>query len=119
MYYQEFHRCFDWMHHGEAWSSIVLQGLSDPRDHKLEHRMRRWSSWYMGEDPYIPNYDRAHRVIPSFFNGSGGPLRNATALDWAGDPIQVAAASAPATARRASRRCSTTSTTPMWSATTR
>ena len=91
MYYQEFHRCFDWMHHGEAWSPIVLQGLSDPHDHKLEHRMRRWSGWYMGEDPYIPNYDRAHRVIPSFFNGSGGPLlRKATALDWAGDPIQVA-----------------------------
>jgi hypothetical protein len=90
MYYQEFHRCFDWMHHGEAWSPIVLQGLSDPHDLKLRHRMRRWSGWYMGEDPHIPNYDRAHRVIPSFFNGSGGPLlRKATALDWAGDPIQV------------------------------
>src|SRR5687767_1697228 len=91
MYYQEFHRCFDWMHHGEAWSPIVLQGLSDPGDHKLTHRMRRWSSWYMGDDPFIPNYDKQHRVIPSFFNGSGGPLlRKATALDWAGDPIDVA-----------------------------
>ena len=79
------------MHHGEAWSSIMLQGLSDPHDHQLTHRLRRWSGWYMGEDAHIPNYDQAHRVIPSFFNGSGGPLlRKATALDWAGDPIQVA-----------------------------
>src|SRR5258707_912767 len=30
MYYQEFHACFDWFHHGEAWSVILLQGLSDP-----------------------------------------------------------------------------------------
>ena len=98
MYYQEFHRCFDWMHHGEAWSPIVLQGLSDPRDHKLEHRMR-WSSWYMGETLY-PQLRQGPPRHPSFFNGSGGPLlRKATALDWAGDPIQVAGASAPATAR--------------------
>ena len=25
MYYQEFHACFDWMHHGEAWSPRPLQ----------------------------------------------------------------------------------------------
>jgi hypothetical protein len=90
MYYQEFHVCFDWFHHGEAWSVIFLQGLSDPEDPKLIHRMRRWASWYMGDDPYIPNYDKQHRVIRSFFNGSRGPLlRKATALDWAGDPIEV------------------------------
>jgi hypothetical protein len=90
MYYQEFHVCFDWFHHGEAWSVIFLQGLSDPYDQKLIHRMRRWTSWYMGDDPHIPNYDKQHKVIRSFFNGSRGPLlRKATALDWAGDPIEV------------------------------
>lgn len=90
MYYQEFHACFDWFHHGEAWNVIFLQGLSDPHDQKLLHRMRRWSSWYMGDDPYIPNYDKEHKVIRSFFNGSRGPLlRKATGLDWAGDPIEV------------------------------
>jgi hypothetical protein len=90
MYYQEFHACFDWMHHGEAWSPITLQGLSEPGDGALERRMRRWSGWYMGENPHIPNYDPQHKVIPSFFNGSRGPLmRKATALDWAGDPIEV------------------------------
>ena len=91
MYYQEFHRCFDWFHHGEAWSVIFLQGLADPNDHTLIHRMKRWTSWYMGDDPYIPNYDKEHKVIRSFFSGSGGPLlRKATGLDWAGDPIDVA-----------------------------
>jgi hypothetical protein len=91
MYYQEFHACFDWFHHGEAWSSIFLQGLSAPDDTMLAHRMRRWAGWYMGEDPHIPNYDPQHKVVRSFFNGSRGPLlRKATALDWAGDPIDVA-----------------------------
>ena len=90
MYYQEFHACFDWFHHGEAWSPVFLQGLTDPGDGRLTHRFRRWSSWYMGDDPHIPNYDKEHKVIRSFFNGSRGPLlRKATALDWAGDPIQV------------------------------
>ena len=91
MYYQEFHRCFDWFHHGEAWSVIFLQGLSTPDDRKLTQRMQRWASWYMGDDPHIPNYDKEHKVIRSFFSGSGGPLlRKATGLDWAGDPIDVA-----------------------------
>jgi hypothetical protein len=90
MYYQEFHACFDWFHHGEAWSTIFLQGLTTPDDPALVRRMRRWSSWYMGDDPFIPNYDKEHKVIRSFFNGSRGPLlRKATALDWAGDPIEV------------------------------
>jgi hypothetical protein len=91
MYYQEFHRCFDWFHHGEAWSVIFLQGLADPTDQTLIHRMKRWTSWYMGDDPYIPNYDKEHKVVRSFFSGSGGPLlRKAMGLDWAGDPIDVA-----------------------------
>jgi len=91
MYYKEFHACFDWFHHGEAWSTVFLQGLADPTDRALVHRMRRWTSWYMGDDPYVPNYDKQHKVIRSFFNGSRGPLlRKATALDWAGDPIEVA-----------------------------
>ncbi|MDQ3701787.1 MAG: hypothetical protein M3442_12830 [Chloroflexota bacterium] len=90
MYYKEFHACFDWFHHGEAWSTVFLQGLADPHDRALTHRLRRWTSWYSGDDPYVPNYDRQHKIIRSFFNGSRGPLlRKAIALDWAGDPIEV------------------------------
>jgi len=91
MYFQEFHACFDWFHHGEAWSTIFLQGLTTPEDRALVNRMCRWTGWYMGDDPFIQNYDKEHKVIRSFFNGSRGPLlRKATALDWAGDPIEVA-----------------------------
>jgi hypothetical protein len=44
----------------------------------------------MNEDPGAPNYDPQHKIIRSMFNGSRGPLmRKATALDWAGDPIEV------------------------------
>ena len=40
--------------------------------------------------PVQPNYDAKVKIIRSLFNGSRGPLlRKATALDWAGDPIEV------------------------------
>jgi hypothetical protein len=44
----------------------------------------------LNDDPGAPNYDPKLKIIRSRFNGSRGPLlRNATALDWAGDPIEV------------------------------
>jgi hypothetical protein len=44
----------------------------------------------MNDDPGAPNYDPKLKIIRSLFNGSRGPLlRKATALDWAGDPIEV------------------------------
>ncbi len=90
MYYKEFPVMFDWFHHGEGFSAFFLQGLSDPDDHLFQHRSRRYAGLYMNEDPQAPNYDPKHRVIRSMFNGSRGPLlRKATALDWAGDPIEV------------------------------
>ena len=42
----------------------------------------------MGEDPEAPNYDPQHKIIRSLMNGSRGPLlRQATAIDWVGDPF--------------------------------
>lgn len=90
MYYKEFPTCFDWFHHGEGLSAFVLQGLSDPHDPGFIRRTRRYAGFYMNEDPQAPNYDPQHRLIRSMFNGSRGPLlRKATALDWAGDPIEI------------------------------
>ncbi len=90
MYYKEFPVMFDWMHHSEGFSAFFLQGLSDPYDPVYQQRSRRYAGFYMGEDPQADNYDPEHRVIRSMFNGSRGPmLRKATALDWAGDPIEV------------------------------
>jgi hypothetical protein len=90
MYYREFPVMFDWMHHGEGFSAFTLQSLSDPYDPSYLERTRRYAGFYMGEDPQADNYDPAHKVIRSMFNGSRGPLmRKATGVDWAGDPIEV------------------------------
>jgi hypothetical protein len=91
MYYKEFPVMFDWLHNGEGLTVFNLQGLSDPRDHKFGQRVRRYAGFYMNEDPGAANYDSRYKIIRSLFNGSRGPLlRKATALDWAGDPIEVA-----------------------------
>ena len=90
MYYKEFPVMFDWFHHGEWLSAFILQGLSDPYDLTYHNRTKRYTGLYMNEDPQAPNYDPKHRIIRSMFNGSRGPLmRKATALDWAGDPIEL------------------------------
>ncbi|MFO0910828.1 MAG: hypothetical protein U0794_21225, partial [Isosphaeraceae bacterium] len=91
MYYKEFPVMFDWLHHGEGLTVFKFLGLSNPRDPAHIRRARRFAGFYLGEDPGAPNYDRTHRIIRSFFNGSRGPLlRDATAAEWAGDPIEVA-----------------------------
>jgi hypothetical protein len=90
MYYKEFPVMFDWLHNGEGLTVFNLQGLSDSGDSRFQQRVRRFAGFYMNEDPGAPNYDPEHKIIRSLFNGSRGPLlRKATALDWAGDPIEV------------------------------
>ena len=90
MYYREFPVSFDWLHNGESMSVYGLQGLGDPYDPEFRRRARRYAGLYMDEDPIAKNYDPKYKVIRSMFNGSRGPLmRKATALDWAGDYIEV------------------------------
>lgn len=90
MYYKEFPVMMDWLHNGEGLVVFNLQGLSDPRDAKYGQRVRRYAGFYLNEDPGAQNYDPQHKIIKSMFNGSRGPLmRKATALDWAGDPIEI------------------------------
>jgi len=90
MYYKEFPTSFDWVHNGEGLTVFNLQGLSDPGDANFGRRVRRFAGFYLNEDPGAPNYDPEHKIIRSLFNGSRGPLmRKATALDWAGDPIEI------------------------------
>jgi hypothetical protein len=90
MYYKEFPTQMDWMHNGEGLTVFNLTGLCDPTNPAFQQRTRRYAGFYMNEDPQAPNYDPQHKIIRSLFNGSRGPLlRKATALDWAGDPIEV------------------------------
>jgi hypothetical protein len=90
MYYKEFPVMFDWFHHGEGLSVFNLEGLCDPREGRFRRRVIRFAGFYLNDDPGAPNYDPKVKIIRSLFNGSRGPLlRKATALDWAGDPIEV------------------------------
>ncbi|HUE75084.1 MAG TPA: hypothetical protein VMP01_29720 [Pirellulaceae bacterium] len=90
MYYKEFPVMFDWLHNGEGLTVFNVMGLNNPGDGEFRKRVRRYAGFYMNEDPGAPNYDPQHKIIRSMFNGSRGPLlRKATALDWAGDPIEV------------------------------
>ena len=90
MYYKEFPVMFDWLHLGEGLSVFDLEGLCDPQDARFRQRVARYAGFYMNDDPGAPNYDPKVKIIRSLFNGSRGPLlRKATALDWAGDPIEV------------------------------
>lgn len=90
MYYKEFPVMFDWLHNGEGLTVFNLQGLSDPNDIRFQQRVRRYAGFYLNEDVGAANYDPEHKIIRSLFNGSRGPLlRKATAVDWAGDAIEV------------------------------
>ena len=90
MYYKEFPVMMDWQHNAEGLTVFNLMGLSDPYDARYRERVKRFAGFYLNEDPGAPNYDASHRIIKSMFNGSRGPLmRNATPLDWTGDPIDT------------------------------
>jgi hypothetical protein len=90
MYYKEFPTQMDWMHNGEGLTVFNVLGLANPHNPAFEPRVRRYAGFYMNEDKGAPNYDPQYKIIKSLFNGSRGPLmRKATALDWAGDPVEV------------------------------
>lgn len=90
MYYREFPVMMDWVHNGEGLTVFNLQGLIEPRALKFRQRVERFAGFYLPGDPQAANYDPQHRIIRSLFNGSRGPLlRKATAVDWAGDPIEI------------------------------
>ena len=90
MYFKEFPVMTDWQHLSEGLSVFNLLGLSDPHDPRYRDRVKRFSGFYMAEDPGAPNYDPKLKIIRSMITGSRGPmLRQATPLDWAGDPFDV------------------------------
>lgn len=91
MYVKEFSAQSDWMHLGEGLRTFNLMGLSVPNLPAYQERARRWAGLYMAEDPDAPNYDPQRKLIRSMENGAIGPmLREATPIDWVGDPFDVA-----------------------------
>jgi len=90
MYYKEWPTQMDWQHNGEGLTVFAQMPLANPYDRRYRERVKRFAGFYMDEDPGAPNYDPKLKLIRSMMNGSKGPmLRKATALDWAGDPIDV------------------------------
>jgi hypothetical protein len=90
MYYKEFPSQFDWQHNGEGLTVFNLMPLGAPYSRRYKERVQRFAGFYMDEDPGAPNYDPKLKLIKSMMNGSRGPmLRDATPLDWTGDPIDV------------------------------
>jgi hypothetical protein len=91
MYYKEFSALSDWQHHGEGLQLFNRMALSVPTDPKYIERVRRFSGFYMAEDPEAPNYDPKVNIIRSMMNGSKGPLlRKATSMEWVGEPFDMA-----------------------------
>ena len=91
MYYKEFPVMMDWLHNGEGLTAFVQSALADPELRAFQQRARRFADFYAGDEALVPNYDPQHQIIRSMFNGSRGPLlRKATAVDWAGDPLEIA-----------------------------
>ncbi|MFM9963523.1 MAG: hypothetical protein ACKV2Q_20125, partial [Planctomycetaceae bacterium] len=96
MYYREFPVMMDWLHNGEGLCVFNLMGLSGSQQPKFADRVRRFADFYVPAEnnplnrTATANYDSQRKLIRSMFNGSRGPLlRKATALDWAGDPIEI------------------------------
>ena len=90
MYFKEFSALSDWQHHGEGLQLFNRMALSVPTDPKYLERVRRFSGFYMGEDPDAANYDPKHKIIRSLMNGSKGPLlRKASSLEWVGEPFDM------------------------------
>src|SRR5262249_62310840 len=69
---------------------LCARGSPHPSARLSRQRVRRFAAFSLTEEAGAPNYDPRHKIIRSLFNGSRGPLlRKATAVDWAGDPIEV------------------------------
>jgi hypothetical protein len=80
--YREFDSNWDWMHHGEGYTSFYTFGLADPRDEKFRERAKKFAAMYIGEDPESPNYDPKLKLIRASMTGSRGPKFTWTTRDW-------------------------------------
>ena len=67
----------DWFHNSENYVYFYALGLSDPTNAEMMKRARRFSGFYLAEDPEVPNYDPERSIIRSPFSGSRGPLFHA------------------------------------------
>lgn len=80
--YREFDSNWDWMHHGEGYTSFYSFGLVNPHDALFRDRAVRFSAMYTGDDPESKNYDPERNIIRAVMNGSRGPKMSWNTRDW-------------------------------------
>jgi hypothetical protein len=80
--YREFDSNWDWMHHGEGYTSFYPFGMADPHDALFRERSERFAAMYTGEDPEARNYDPDKKIIRASMNGSRGPKMEWVKRDW-------------------------------------
>ncbi|MBK9166058.1 MAG: hypothetical protein IPM24_01190 [Bryobacterales bacterium] len=80
--YREFDGNWDWMHHGEGYTSFYPMGMADPFDTRFRDRAIRFAAMYTGEDPEARNYDPQRKLMRASMTGSRGPKMEWTTRDW-------------------------------------
>ena len=78
----EFDAHYDWMHHGESYTSFYFFGLADPTSPMHRRRAIRFADLYLGGPSDVSNYDPKLKLIRSPITGSRGPHFRNTAEDW-------------------------------------
>ncbi len=71
--YKEFYTNHDWFHMSEGNLAFYDFGVADPTILENVERAKRFSGFYLNEDPEARNYDSVHKIIRSPFSGSKGP----------------------------------------------
>jgi len=79
--HKEFISDDDWFHNAENYIYFYHLGMVDPTNREMVERARRFAGFYMNEDPQVPNYDAAHRIIRTPFSGGAGPRFSARFAD--------------------------------------
>ena len=69
----------EWHHKGEGNMAFYHFGLADPTISENMRRARHFASFYLGDNPEAPNYDRRYKVLRSPFQTSQGPWLEADA----------------------------------------
>jgi len=80
--YREFDSNWDWMHHGEGYTSLYPMGLVAPDDALFRERAIRFAAMFTGDDPEAPNYDKELKLMRAVMNGSRGPKMAWNKRDW-------------------------------------
>lgn len=82
LFVNEFSKYCDWHHNGEHYEGFWLAGLCKPDDPELRRQALKFTGFYDGTNPAVPNYDPDKKIIRSILHGGAGPVLHATVKDW-------------------------------------